>query len=213
MIGLEYICGLYNKKFSTLAEELGISRQVVNGWIKSRRKISIKYIPKLVEMFNVEEEYFQKELDDVDQIEIQQKKIRNELIEYKYESTFIDDEGEEITITETQPDEEQLYENNFLEFKKNIIRLHNIIDGTIGSKFRNGVIDGDISLNADLFEAEHVLELYEIFVGIIKRGKISRYTMEKVLRGIKHYEGQSLSSEKDILTISGLIKQIEGDDK
>lgn len=210
MNGLEYVLKLYDITQQELADKLGIKQQNIDLWIRDKsRKIPKKHIPKLLEILKLPEEYFQKELSDIDQIEIQQKKIRNELIEYEYENTFIDEDGEKITITETQPDQEQLYENNFLEFKKNIIKLHNTIDGTIGSKFRNGVIDNDISLNADLFDAERLLELYEVFAGIIKRGKISQYTIEKVLKGMKHYEGKSFSKEKDILSVSKLIKQIE----
>ncbi|MBY6929781.1 helix-turn-helix domain-containing protein [Clostridium botulinum] len=210
MIGLEFICKLYDKQFKDLAEELGVSKQVINGWIKGKYKISKKHLPKLAEIFKQKEECFQKELTDVEQIEIQQKKIRNELIEYEYENTFIDeDSGEKVTIIETQPDQEQQYEDNFLEFKKNIIKLHNKIDSTIGSEFRNGVIDSDINLNADLFDAERLLELYEMFAEMIKRGTISRDTIKKILKGMRHYEGRSFSKDRDILEVSRLIKQIE----
>ncbi len=210
MIGLEYVLNLYNMQHQELAEKLGIKKQNINLWIKGKQDVSKKHLPKLSEIFNLPEEYFQKKLNDVDKLTIQQMKIRNELNEYEYEDTFIDDAtGEEVTVTRTQPDQEQLYENNFLEFKKNIIKLHNAIDGAISGKFRNGVIDNDISLNSDLFEAERLLELYEMFVGIIKREKISLNTIERVFRGMKHYEGLSFSRERDILEVSKLIKQIE----
>ncbi len=209
MIGLDFICKLYDKQFKDVAEELGVSKQVINGWIKGKYNISKKHLPRLSEIFQIPEEYFQKELNDVDQIEIQQKKIRNELVEYEYEHTFIDEDGEKITITETQPDQEQVYESNFLEFKKNIIKLHNTIDGTIGSKFRNGVIDSDINLNADLFDAERLLELYEMFAGIIRKDVIRKDTIRTVLKGMKHYQGTLITSEKDVLVISKLIKLME----
>lgn len=214
MIGLNFIMNLYNKKQQDLANELGIKRQNINSWLSNNRKIPKKYLPQLSEIFNLSEEYFQKEVNEVDQIEIQQKKIRNELVEYEYEYPDVDREtGEEIIVYGTQPDQEQVYESNFLEFKKNIIKLHNKIDSTISSEFRNGVIDSDINLNADLFDAERLLELYEMFAEIIKRGTISRDTIKKVLKGMRHYEGKSFSGEKDILAVSGLIKQIQGDKK
>lgn len=215
MIGLEFICKLYNKQFKDLADELGVSKQVINGWIKEKYKISKKHLPKLSEIFNLPEEVFQKELTDVEQIEIQQKKIRNELIEYEYQYPDIDQEtGEEVIVYASQIDQEQEYEDNFLEFKKNIIKLHNNIDATISSKFRNGVIDGDISLNADLFDAERLLELYEEFVGIIKKGKINRHTIEIILKGIKYYQGAKIfAPKKDVVAVSELVKQIEEDTK
>lgn len=214
MIGLEYVLNLYKMQHQELAERLGIRKQNINLWIKGKQDVSKKHLPKLAEIFNIPEEYFQKELDDIEQIEVRQRKIRNELVEYEYEHTFIDEDGEKITITETQPDQEQVYESNFLEFKKNIIKLHNTIDGTIGSTFRNGVIDSDINLNADLFDAERLLELYEMFVEIIKKGIISRDTIEIILRGMKHCQGiRSLAPKKDVLAISELIKQIEENKK
>lgn len=210
MIGLEYVLNLYKMQHQELAEKLGIRKQNINLWIKGKQDVSKKHLPKLAEIFNIPEEYFQKELDDIEQIEVRQRKIRNELIEYEYEYPGTDSQtGEKVTVIGAQIDQEQIYENNFLEFKKNIIKLHNTIDGTIGSKFRNGVIDNDISLNADLFDAERLLELYEVFAGIIKRGKISQDTIEKILKGMKHYEGKSFSKDKDILSVSELIKQIE----
>jgi len=209
MIGLDFICKLYDKQFKDVAEELGVSKQVINGWIKGKYNISKKHLPRLSEIFQIPEEYFQKELNDVDQIEIQQKKIRNELVEYQYENTFIDEDGEKITITETQPNQEQVYESNFLEFKKNIIKLHNTIDGTIGSKFSNGVIDNDISLNADLFDAERLLELYEMFVRVINNGGIKESTIKEILKGIMHYQNKpcSLIVNENVLRISNFIKE------
>lgn len=210
MIGLEYICELYNKKFIKLAEELGISRQVINGWVKGRRPISKKYLPTLSEMFNLPEEYFQKELNDMDKLSIQQIKIRNEIVEYEYEDTFIDEEsGEEITITRTQLDENQFYENSFLEFKKDIINLHNDIDVTINSKFTNGVIDNDINLNSDLYDAEELLKLYKGFVEIIKRGKIKADIIETLFKGIKCYEGVAFTGESKILKVVELMNEID----
>lgn len=215
MIGLEFICKLYNKQFKDLADELGVSKQVINGWIKGKYKISKKHLPKLAEIFNQSEEVFQKELTDVEQIEIQQKKIRNELVEYEYEYPDRDPEtGEEVIVYGTQVDQEQQYEDNFLEFRKNIIKLHNKIDATISGKFRNGVIDSDIRLNADFFDAERLLESYEMFAEIMKEGKISQDTIEIILRGIKHYQGmKSLAPKKDVLAVSKLVKQIEENNK
>jgi len=78
MIGLEYVCGLYNKKYTNVAQELGISRQVVNIWIKGIKPIAKKHLPKLANMFNLSEEYFQKELTEIDKLKIQKIKLINE---------------------------------------------------------------------------------------------------------------------------------------
>ena len=84
MIGFEYICNLFNKKYINIAKELGITRQTINSWTSGRRKIPKKYIPILSEKFdNIPEEYFQKEIADIDKIKIQRIKLDNEIERYK----------------------------------------------------------------------------------------------------------------------------------
>lgn len=79
MVGLEYILKLYDIQHQELSEKLGIRRQNINLWIKSKQNISKKYLPTLAEMFGVDEEYFQKELDDIDKLIIQKEKLQREL--------------------------------------------------------------------------------------------------------------------------------------
>jgi Predicted transcriptional regulators len=215
MIGLEYVLNLYNMQHQELAEKLGIRKQNINLWIKGKQDVSKKHLPKLAEIFNLPEELFQKELDDIDKLNIQQRKIRNELVIHEYQYPDNDPEtGEEVIVYASQVDQEQEYEDNFLEFRKNIIKLHNKIDETISGEFRNGVIDDDINLNADFFEAEKLLELYEMFAEIMKNGKITKDTMLIILKGIKHYQGAKMfAPKKDVLAVSGLIKQIEDNTK
>lgn len=84
MIGFEYICNLFNKKYINIAKELGITRQTINSWTSGKRKIPKKYIPILSEKFdNIPEEYFQKEIADIDKIKIQRIKLDNEIERYK----------------------------------------------------------------------------------------------------------------------------------
>ncbi|WP_061312565.1 transcriptional regulator [Clostridium botulinum] len=75
MIGLEYICELYSKSYNSVAEELGISRQSVNGWLKRTRPIPKKYLPKLSNMFELPEEYFYKELTEEEKKNVEKEKI------------------------------------------------------------------------------------------------------------------------------------------
>lgn len=84
MIGFEYICNLFNKKYINIAKELGITRQTINSWTSGKSKIPKKYIPILSEKFdNIPEEYFQKEIADIDKIKIQRIKLDNEIERYK----------------------------------------------------------------------------------------------------------------------------------
>ncbi|WP_353846254.1 helix-turn-helix domain-containing protein [Clostridium sp. ZBS18] len=73
------MCNLYNKSYNSVAEELGISRQSINGWVKGLRPIPKKHLPKLSKIFGgLYKEYFQKELMKIDKINIQKMKIINE---------------------------------------------------------------------------------------------------------------------------------------
>lgn len=199
MIGLEYICELYNKKFITLANDLGISRQVVNGWIKGRRPITKKYLPVLVDMFNIPEKYFQMELDKKDEVTIQQLKLKNELITYDYEyKEFNEELKEEVTIYGSQVDQNQELEYHLLELKKDILGLHESIDYNIGK----------INMYEDNADALQVVQIYKMFNEILKKGKIRKDIIESILKGMKHYQGGCITSKKEVLLISEFIKRL-----
>mgnify|MGYP000906027719 CR=1 FL=1 len=89
MIGFEYICNLFNKKYINIAKELGITRQTINSWTSGKRKIPKKYIPILSEKFNVPQEYFQKRLNDLDKIKIQKIKLDNDIKEYEQQNNTL----------------------------------------------------------------------------------------------------------------------------
>lgn len=79
MIGLKYIIDLYEMKGQDLAKELNIKQPNINLWTSGKQNVSKKHIPKLVEIFGVSEEFYQKELTEVDKLLIQKEKIVNEL--------------------------------------------------------------------------------------------------------------------------------------
>lgn len=79
MIGLEFILNLYNTPHNELANILGIKKQNINLWIKGKQRISKKYIPQMSKIFNIDEEYFQKDLDDLDKLVLQQIKIQQDM--------------------------------------------------------------------------------------------------------------------------------------
>lgn len=78
MIGLEYLLDINNMQSKQLAEMLGVGKATVSSWINKKRLISTKHYEKLKEIFKVPEEYFQKELTELDQIELQKIKIDND---------------------------------------------------------------------------------------------------------------------------------------
>jgi len=77
--GLEYILGLYNFQHIELAEKLGIRKQNINLWIKGKQKIPKKYLPVLEDIFQLDTEYFTRDLNEIDKLEIQKEKLKSEL--------------------------------------------------------------------------------------------------------------------------------------
>ena len=64
IIGLEYILALYDMQHIDLAERLGIKKQNINMWIKGKQKIPKKYLPVLEELFGINVDYFNKNIDE-----------------------------------------------------------------------------------------------------------------------------------------------------
>ena len=90
MIGLEYILNLYNFPHIELADKLGIRKQNINLWVKGRQNIPKKYIPVLEDLFDIGGEYFDRELTEIERLEIQKEKLKKELepVVMKYEQQF-----------------------------------------------------------------------------------------------------------------------------
>ena len=90
MIGLEYILNLYNFPHIELADKLGIRKQNINLWVKGRQNIPKKYMPVLENLFGIRGEYFDRELTEIDRLEIQKEKLKKELepVVMKYEQQF-----------------------------------------------------------------------------------------------------------------------------
>lgn len=67
MIGLEYIVREFRKEYKEVANDLGVSKQTIQDWLKERRKIPAKRLNQLSIMFKLPEEYFQqKELTSIE---------------------------------------------------------------------------------------------------------------------------------------------------
>ncbi len=74
-----------------LAEKLGIKKQNINMWIKGKQNIPKKYLPVLEELFGTKQEYFMKELNEIEKLEIQKEKLKKDLkpVIKKHEQQFL----------------------------------------------------------------------------------------------------------------------------
>lgn len=185
MIGLEYICKLYKESYNSLAQKLGISRQSINGWIKQTRPIPDKHLPKLAEIFGLSEEYFQKELNDIDKINIQRTKVFNESYEIEYPDTFIDEEtGKEVTVMRIHRDMDDFH-IQYLDLEKEKILLSNNIVKQIQDKFDEMAESNGWTAYED---ATEVLNIYKKLVKVIKHGGIRTQIISNILDGMINYE-------------------------
>jgi len=98
LIGLEYILGLYNMQHIELAEKLGIKKQNINLWIKGKQNIPKKYLPILEQLFGTKQEYFMRELNEIEKLEIQKDKLKKDLnpVIEEYEEQFLIGEVNDI---------------------------------------------------------------------------------------------------------------------
>lgn len=125
MIGLEYILGLYNIQHIELAENLGIKKQNINLWIKGKQKISKKYLPVLEDMFGIKEEYFMKELNEIEKLEIQKEKLKKDLnpVIKEYEEQFLIGEVNDLVEVPVYDKEEMNKMERSIEKAKLISRF------------------------------------------------------------------------------------------
>lgn len=120
MVGLEFILNLYNVQQSDLAEKLGITKQNVNHWVKDKQKIPKKHVLTISELFKIPSEFIQKELDELDKVEIQKIKLRNDLGSgsIDHELTGVISQGNENLIKENATSYEKRAYSNESDIEK-----------------------------------------------------------------------------------------------
>ena len=69
MYALGYVARTFNMSLTDISKELGVASQTVNDWVKGKRKIPKKRLDRLVEVFELPEEYFTKAEEDLNEIE------------------------------------------------------------------------------------------------------------------------------------------------
>lgn len=130
LIGLEYILDLYNIQHVELAERLGLKKQNINLWIKGKQGIPKKYLPELAKMFEVNEEYFSKELNEIEKLEIQKEKLKKDLgpVIQKYNKQFMTDGVNDICEVPVYDKEEINSIERSIEKAKLIIKFKEALD-------------------------------------------------------------------------------------
>ncbi|MEC3617092.1 helix-turn-helix domain-containing protein [Bacillus stercoris] len=167
MIGLEYILNLNNMQHMELAERLGIRKQNINLWIKGKQNIPKKYLPTLKGIFGIEEEYFIKELSDVEKLEIQKEKLKQDLkpVIKNHEQQFLIGDVNDIVEIPVYDKEEM----NAIE--------RNIEKAKLVSRFKQAMEIVDDHPNLDTFKL--IIELLE--------KSQSEVILHKTIEALAHY--------------------------
>ncbi|MCI6691405.1 MAG: helix-turn-helix domain-containing protein [Clostridium sp.] len=165
--GLEYILALYDMQHIELAEKLGIKKQNINMWIKGKQNISKKYLPVLEELFSIKQEYFNKDIDEIDKLEIQKEKLKNELnpIIEKQQSVYI---GEDINAMVNMP----IYN------KEEINTIERTIEKTkLISRFKEGL---------EIVDPNPYIDTYKLMVEILEKSQ-QEPLVHKTIQALAHY--------------------------
>lgn len=129
--GLEYILSLYQVQHIALAEKLGIKKQNINLWIKGKQNIPKKYLPVLEGLFGINRSYFTKELTDIDKLEIQKEKLKQDLkpiVERQKEEFRVDEESDYLVKVPVYDKEELNTIERAIEKAKLVERFKQVID-------------------------------------------------------------------------------------
>lgn len=206
MFGLEFLCLLYNMQQTELAEKVGVSKQIVNIWMKQTRPIPKKYYARLSEIFGgLDSKYFDTYLTRLEKLEIQMHKLNCEWIAEEYEEESIDPEtgeyerdenGNIIMEKKVHTNRKQELYRQMLEYEISTAKLDNRINQTLASQIDD--VTEESQEISGLSDAYGLLKLYEMFVTVIENGEITRHTIKNVLKGIMLYQNSELEKFSEL---------------
>ncbi|MDM0470669.1 helix-turn-helix transcriptional regulator [Clostridium perfringens] len=203
MIGIQYLCEIFGISYADLGRRLGISRQTIAAWTSGRRKVSEKHYEKLKEIFKgIPEEYFQKELTELDKLKLQQLKLETDTFEYTYTDVIWDNEKQqeiEVDCIGTNIPYEYM---EMLDLDIREKELFNNLNNLIAKRTNNSENEWDyIGRKAD------ILEIFETLVEIMDKEYIPDRRVKEVLDSIKIAKGNRLANSLFVKKLSVVIKE------
>lgn len=196
MIGLEYILQATGMQGKELAEQLGINKQNTTLWISGKQKIPKKHLPILERIFKIPQDYFQKELTEIDKLEIQKIKLDQDLSAsaVEYEDTVYDYEtGEYINIPQTYYDSGIVEHLRCTEEEIQKFKVLKKIDNIISEPPDEPECFEDV-----INQIDARTELFNRFADIVKSNEVERQLLHEVMRAIE-LTSESLSRRNKIL--------------
>lgn len=151
-----------------LADKLGIKKQNINMWIKGKQNVPKKYLPVLEELFYIPASYFQKELTDLDKLEIQKEKLKQELkpVIETHETQFSLDEESEYLIDVPIYDKEEI---NAIE--------RSIDKAKLAARFKAAI---------EVADDNPYLEVFALVVKLLEKSQ-HEAIFHRTIEGLAHY--------------------------
>ena len=181
MIGLEFILNLYGMQQQELAVKLKIKKQNISLWFNGRQDVSKRHLKTLSEMFNIPQEYFRKELGEIDKLEIQKMKLQ----------------------TRVQSDIGVEYAVSRYDYEIDERKLFVYIGNTLTTCFDDEKSDGGLD------DASELLELYQMFTDIVGDGKVNKEVLEKLLLAVKCNYQECSTGDELVLNMAKTIKALD----
>lgn len=150
-----------------LAEKLGIKKQNINMWIKGKQNISKKYLPVLEELFGINSDYFNKNIDEIDKLEIQKEKLKRDLnpIIKKQESVYIAEDVNDMAYVPVY-DKEEI----------------NIIERTI----EKAKLMNKFKCALEIVDPNPYIDTYKLMVEILEKNQ-HEALVHKTIQALAHY--------------------------
>lgn len=201
MSGLEEILKINNVSITDLAKELDIARGNVYNWINGKRNIPKATLKYLSKRFGVPEEFFKKELTEVEKVETEKAMIENLIQKNSFEYTDTT-EGEEGEIQTTS----EFIDHSLIQYKDELeVELEK-------KKLNAQVID---RVNSTLMNTNDVRKIADIFNSInniVNGYKVPLSVLDNVLQAILvAYDMSQQSQESDF--VSKLVDVIKGEER
>jgi len=167
LIGLEYILSLYNLPHIELADKLGIRKQNINLWVKGKQSIPRKYMPVLKDLFGIDIGYFDKELTEIDRLEIQKEKLKRELkpVVMQYEQQYSLGEINDLVDVPVYDKEE------VNEIERDINKTKLIL------RFKDSM---------DVVDKNPYMETYKLLVELMEKAQHEEL-LQKTIEALAHY--------------------------
>lgn len=170
MLGLTYIRKIYGFSMDELAIKLEVSKQTISKWENLKIPISLDRVKQLSEIFSIPENYFSKELNEIEKLEVQKIKIINELkpVIVGYEQNYEFDKRNIISVP--------IY-NTDKEIKQAELQIEKI-----------KVVEGIKELINNC-NSTNELDKFRLFLMLLKSDNTNQNIVKYTIEAVCHYYG------------------------